>query len=193
MKTYKTDLFLIQLQLCCGCQVLLSIVGHGDEWLKMLGILCLCTRGQSHWDLCLQREVGSWRCHWERLGGRLCPRIYAITLAPLERPPAGETAGSIAGAISTSLYKSSTRAANRQCWIKSLLFPANQMAPQHMVPSFLNLIKHGWMRQWCHEICICLVHLTLPIMMMECFPHVWSSLGSWGEQGSRVKVGGGAS
>lgn len=32
------------------------------------------------------------------------------------------------------------------------------------------------MRQWCHEICICLVHLTLPITMMECLPHVGAFL-----------------
>lgn len=32
------------------------------------------------------------------------------------------------------------------------------------------------MRQWCHEICIYLVHLTLPIMMMECFPRVGAFL-----------------
>lgn len=35
------------------------------------------------------------------------------------------------------------------------------------------------MRQWCHEICIYLVHLTLPIMMMECFPHVGVLLAEW--------------
>lgn len=139
-------------------------------------MLDLYARGQSHWGLPLWPEVESWRHHWESLGRMLSPRIHAITLVSLERPPAGWAAGSIARAISTSLYKSSTRAANRRCWIKSVLLPANQMAPQHKVPSFLSLIKLGWMRQWCHEICIYLVHLTLPIMMMECFPHVGSLL-----------------
>lgn len=154
----------------------ISVVGTGEERLVILGMCCLCAWGQSHYGLPFQPEVGSRLCHWERLGGTLSPRIHAITLPSLERPPAGWAAGSIARAISTSLYKSSTRAANRRCWIKSVLLSANQMAPQHKVPSFLGLIKLGWMRQWCHEICIYLVHLTLPIMMMECFPHVGALL-----------------
>lgn len=88
-----------------------------------------CEWGQSRLGQIPQPKVGPKSCHWECLSGTLSPRTYAIILPSLERPPAGRVAASIAKAISVPCCKSSTGAANRRCWKKSALFPANQMAP----------------------------------------------------------------